>query len=101
MQLLIKHGYLPTIMPEASKIQIAQIMVHRATPGQAACQKAAILLQLLHMAFSQGILIAPDNYCVLILPQVQVTLPRLQPLQKHRFQRQIAMGIIAVTLNYE
>ena len=55
---------------EEGEIQIAQVMEHSAAAGQPPGELSAFFLQKGGAAFSPGILIAPDDHGVLILPKI-------------------------------
>ena len=69
------------------KIQIPQIMEDCPAAGQPPGQMATLLLQEGGSAFFPGILIAPNDHRILVLPQVEDAGFCLHCVQKHFFHR--------------
>src|SRR5699024_9259778 len=78
---------------QEGKIQVAQVVEHRASAGEAAGQAAPLLLQQGGAALQPGVLVAADDHGVLVLPQVEDAAALLHRPQQQLLHRQVAVGV--------
>ena len=84
---------------DEGEIQIAQIVEYRAAAGGAPGQLAALVLQQLHPALLPGILVATDHHRVLVLPEIEDHLVRLEPFEQQRLHGQVVPGIVGIPVD--
>ena len=80
-------------MGQKGEVQVAQVVVNRATTRQTADKMSAVCFQCLDAALVGCVLVASDHHRALVLPQVEDALARLHGPQQHLFHGQVPAGI--------
>ena len=91
-QIIALRGY------QKRKIQIAQIMVHGSASGSTSGQKASLLLQKLGFTLTDGVLVAANNYRMIILPEIKHHVAGLDFVCQIFLHSQISPGVPGVGL---
>ena len=77
---------------DQAEVQVAQVMVYRAAPGEPARQISAVRIQPVHPAFLPGVLVLPDHHGIPVLPEEQDAFALPDMPGQDMLQRQILIG---------